>query len=243
MASIKKEDIINCIKYCQDNNIFDDLNKVYSSLPTGYCTGCGDCCMESVGINLVEFINIFNYLKDRKNLKKQSLEKIIDYYFLEYKKKSPCPFKDTDNRCLIYEVRPLNCRLFGHWKKEDYNKNLDSITKRNIEYKNMMKKEYNFEISDDVVNYRINFCDDFIPNDGYVSKSKRMEFYDRLIILDSKIYSFYNIEFRDRGLVEYFIEYLLDNNLAYNIKIKISQNDELKERVLRRIKNITLLSI
>lgn len=144
---------------------------------------------------------------------------------------------------MIYEVRPLNCRLFGHWKKEDYNKNLDNITKRNIEYKNMMKKEYNFEISDEVVNYRINFCENFIPNNDYISKSERMEIYDRLIILDSKIYSFYNIEFRDRGLVEYFIEYLLDNNTAYNIKIKISQNNELEERVLRRIKNITLSSI
>src|SRR5699024_9021589 len=117
------------------------------------------------------------------------------------------------------------------------------ITKRNIEYKNMMKKEYNFEISDEVVNYRINFCENFIPNNDYISKSERMEIYDRLIISDSKIYSFYNIEFRDRGLVEYFIEYLLDNNTAYNIKIKISQNNELEERVLRRIKNITLSSI
>ena len=31
MASIKKEDIINCINYCQDNNIFDDLNCQFKS--------------------------------------------------------------------------------------------------------------------------------------------------------------------------------------------------------------------
>ena len=78
--------------------------------------------MESVGTNLIEFINIYNYLENKPELKKMCLDKIIDYYFLEYIDKKPCPFKDKDNRCMIYEVRPLNCRLFGHWKKEDYNK-------------------------------------------------------------------------------------------------------------------------
>ena len=63
----------------------------------------------------------------------------IDYYFLEYIEKKPCPFKDEYNRCIIYEVRPLNCRLFGHWKKDDYNNNLNNVTKRNIEYSDLIK--------------------------------------------------------------------------------------------------------
>lgn len=40
--------------------------------------------MESVGTNLIEFINIYNYLENKPELKKMCLDKIIDYYFLEY---------------------------------------------------------------------------------------------------------------------------------------------------------------
>ena len=120
MTSIKKNHVVNCINYANENRLFDKLNNIYKSLPSGDCSGCGNCCMESVGTNLIEFINIYNYLENKPELKKVCLDKIIDYYFLEYIDKKPCPFKDKDNRCMIYEVRPLNCRLFGHWKKEDY---------------------------------------------------------------------------------------------------------------------------
>ena len=146
MTSIKKNHVLNCIKYANENKLFDKLNNVYRTLPSGDCTGCGNCCMESVGTNLIEFINIYNYLESRPELKKKCLNKVIDYYFLEYIEKKPCPFKDENNRCMIYEVRPLNCRLFGHWKKEDYNNNLNNVTHRNIEYRDLIKSKYGFDI-------------------------------------------------------------------------------------------------
>lgn len=242
MTSIKKNHVINCINYANENKLFDRLNKIYKELPSGDCSGCGNCCMESVGINLIEFINIYNFLEDKPELKKICLDKIIDYYFLEYIEKKSCPFKDKDNRCMIYEVRPLNCRLFGHWKKEDYNKNLSNITKRNREYRDLIKSKYGFDISDKVVNYRINYCESFKPKDKYLSKSQRLEFSDRLMTLDSNIYSkgIIDIDFKDRGIVEYFIENLLNENTAYNIKVKISKDIKLKNRVINRLKKILL---
>lgn len=70
MTSIKNKDILNCIDYSIKNKLFEKLNDVYKSLPVGNCLGCGNCCMESVGINLIEFLNIFCYLEDRVDLKK-----------------------------------------------------------------------------------------------------------------------------------------------------------------------------
>lgn len=243
MTSIKNKDILNCIDYSTKNKLFNKLNDVYESLPTGNCSGCGNCCMESVGINLIEFLNIFCYLEDRADLRRRCIIKIVDYYFEEYSKKNSCPFKDDDNRCLIYEVRPLNCRLFGHWKKEDYNKNLNNVTKKNNDYKELMKRQHGFEINDEVVNYRIDYCESFIPGKGYLSKSERLSFFDELMILDSKLYSnsIIDIDFKDRGIVEYFIESLFYRDLAYNVKIRISKEPKIKKRTINRIKRLILL--
>ena len=242
MTSIKKNHVLNCIKYANENKLFDKLNSVYRTLPSGDCSGCGKCCMESVGTNLIEFINIFNYLESRPELKKKCLNKVIDYYFLEYIEKKPCPFKDDNNRCMIYEVRPLNCRLFGHWKKEDYNKNLNNVTQRNIEYQDLIKSKYGFDISDKVVNFKIKYCESFIPEERYLSKSERLEFADSLMILDSNIYSkgIIDIDFKDRGVVEYFIESLLNEDTAYNIKIRVSQDERIRYRTINRLKKILL---
>ena len=58
MTTLKKNDIYKSIEYAKENNLIDELNKIYESVPSGDCTGCGKCCMESVGINLTEFLNI-----------------------------------------------------------------------------------------------------------------------------------------------------------------------------------------
>ena len=240
MASINKTDILKSIDYAKKNKLFDKLNNIYDTLPSGKCSGCGNCCMESVGINLIEFLNIFNYLQDKDELRQKSLSKIMDYYFMEFMEKKSCPFKDENNRCEIYEVRPLNCRLFGHWRKEDYNKNLKDIIEKNIQYKNIMKGKYGFEISDDVVNYQIKYCESFIPEERYLSKSERLNFADNLMVLDSKLFSkgVIDIEFRDRGVVEYFIDSLLDQNISYSIKVRISKEKDISRRTISRLKRL-----
>ena len=242
MASINNTDILKSIDYAKKNQLFEKLNNIYETLPKGQCTGCGSCCMESVGINLIEFLNIYNYLQDKDELRKKSLDRIMDYYFMEFMEKKSCPFKDENNRCEIYEVRPLNCRLFGHWKKEDYNKNLKDITEKNQQYKNVMKVKYGFDISDEVVNYKIKYCEDFIPENRYLSKSERLNFADNVMVLDSRLFSkgIIDIEFRDRGIVEYFIDSLLSQNMSYNIKVRISKERNISKRTIGRLKRMLI---
>ncbi len=242
MATLKKIDIEKSIEFTKENNLINELNQIYSTVPSGNCTGCGRCCMESVGINLVEFINIYMYLQNKEELRKICLDKVIDYYMLEYVKKNSCPFKDDDNRCLIYEVRPLNCRIYGHWTKNDYNNNLKNINKKNKEYANLIKNEYGIEVNEKVVNYKINYCEDFKPNKRYLKKEERLSFADSLMILDSKIYAsgVIDIEFKDRGIVEYFIASLLYEKVAYDIKVKVSKDENIRNIALKRLKKILL---
>ena len=43
MTSINKTDILNSIDFADKNELFDKLNDIYISLPSGDCTGCGKC--------------------------------------------------------------------------------------------------------------------------------------------------------------------------------------------------------
>ncbi|MCI6737143.1 MAG: YkgJ family cysteine cluster protein [Intestinibacter sp.] len=241
MTSIKKSQILESIEFCEKKGYFKKLNDIYSKLPKGDCSGCGNCCMESVGINLIEFLNIYKYLMDRNELRRASIDKIIDYYFLELLKKNSCPFKDDNNRCLIYEVRPLNCRLFGHWEKKDYNKNLQRVIKQNMEYKDAIKEMYDIDISEEVLSFSIKYCEKFKPELDYLSKQSRLSFCDEVMSLDSRILGsgLIDIDYRDRGIVEYFIEYLMNSDFAYKIKIRITKENNTK--VVDRIKKIYMI--
>lgn len=240
MTSIKKSEILNSIEFCNENNYFTKLNDIYSTLPKGDCSGCGNCCMESVGINLIEFLNIYNFLKDKEELSRESMEKIIDYYFLELLENKPCPFRDENNRCKIYEVRPLNCRLFGHWREQDYNNNLKRVINRNLEYQEEMKKTYGINVSKEVLDFSIKYCKKFKPEIDYLSKKQRLDFSDRIMMLDSRVLGsgLIDISYRDRGIVEYFIEHLINQDFAYKTKIRLTKENNLK--VVDRIKKILI---
>ena len=62
------------------------------------------------------------------------------------------------------------------------------------------------------------------------------------MILDSNIYSkgIIDIDFKDRGIVEYFIENLLNEDIAYNIKIRVSKDERVRNRAINRLKKILL---
>lgn len=242
MPSIKKYDIEKGIDYAKKESLFEDLNKLYNKIPSGDCLGCGNCCIESVGINFVEFLNIYDYINSNRDIKNKVMPKIIDYYFLEYTKKAPCPFKDKNNRCLIYNVRPLNCRIYGNWTKNDYEKNYERIKNENLSFANKMSKTYGIKVSDEVLNYKINYCEDFKPKFKYMSKEERLSLYDYIVSLDSKLYSkgIININFKDRGIVEYFIESIFFEKFSKNVKIYISKNIEKSKCILCRLKKLVL---
>ncbi|KXZ39155.1 Putative zinc-or iron-chelating domain-containing protein [Alkalithermobacter thermoalcaliphilus JW-YL-7 = DSM 7308] len=238
MPSIKKQDIKNAISYIRKNSLIDQLNKIYSQVPKGDCIGCANCCMESVGASYIEFLNIYIYLQNNENIKRKVINNILDYYFLEYIKKNPCPFKDENNKCLIYDVRPLNCRIYGHWKKEDYEKNYDKIKKENISLGTYLSENYGINVNDTVLNYKIEYCDKFKPYKEYMTKQERLNFSDKIVILDSKLYSsgLVKFEFKDRGIVDYFIESIFYEKFARKIKINITKNSYLQERVIKKLK-------
>jgi Fe-S-cluster containining protein len=113
------------------------------------CSHTCECCKVAMPqINYSEFLQIVTTVWKNKSHDEilEVICKSLEYFFrYEYEKWGkdalikPCMFLGEDNRCQIYEDRPLNCRLYGLWPEEMYNERVDKFAKAYEQYG--LKKE------------------------------------------------------------------------------------------------------
>ena len=86
------------------------LNEIYSEIPDFNCNGCGDCCGP-----IKWFVSENFVIKDF--MEKNNIE-YIRWGIKDFSKNNfRCPYLTKDKKCMIYEVRPIICRLQGHTPK------------------------------------------------------------------------------------------------------------------------------
>lgn len=201
------------LKKVLTNERLDKLNNLYSKVPKGTCSACARCCSESVNISFLEFVNIVeNGLSrlDEKTFNALS-ERLMRYYLLEWVKPQQCPFLDAHKNCLIYEVRPLPCRIFGTSSREDYMKNYQRIASQNRQVAKAIKLETGYLPSAKVVNKEISFCESFIP-EKRLSAEEIDALYGQLINLDGQLYfeGLIDDSKMNGNLVGWMIEWLVE---------------------------------
>ena len=119
------------------------LNRAHKNIPPLKCEkGCAHCCHTGVATTQVEWEGILNNTVEHKiDLNKviersqrtisrvretlrsnKSLEQ-IDWHRLVINQ--PCPFLDEDHACIIYEDRPLDCRLVVAFRDQCRSKKLE----------------------------------------------------------------------------------------------------------------------
>lgn len=127
-----------------------NLNSVLQSIYHDYVnleTTCGhqcECCNVAMPqMNYSEFVQIITVLWGTlsKDEKIGLICTSIEYFFRnEYKKWGmgglikPCMLLDSNGLCKCYADRPLNCRLYGLWPKEEYEKRVDKFENAYAEY-------------------------------------------------------------------------------------------------------------
>lgn len=233
-----KKNIEKSIRHGEDKEFFKELNKIYDGIESGNCKGCTNCCMESVNTFYIEFLNIYRYLKHRGDLFKKLVPKVIEYYFLELVEKSHCPFLEEDGKCSIYEVRPLTCRLFGHANKKEHEENYKRVLKENKESNRYFKKNYGLEIPKDIVEYKIEYCNEF-KVDKRVEKYEKQSMIDNIFMIESSFFmnELISEEFIGTGLVSWFAYIYFDLEEAGNLRLKIMKEyaDVGESKTLREI--------
>jgi len=189
------------------------LKKVYDIVPGGKCTGCTDCCSESVNISFLEFSNIIEYgIPSLSNHAFDALVKrVLSYYLLEWVKPQKCPFLDEDKRCVIYETRPLPCRLFGTPTRDAYEANYMKIKRQNIAVAQQIQTETGSKLPRSIVRRKIEFCEEYLP-DKTLGTRDIEALYSRLINLDGDLYfaGLIDDSMMNGDLVSFMIDWLIE---------------------------------
>lgn len=144
------------LSYAEKNGLFGKLDSIYQSLPETTCDRCGTCCTVPTPAYIVEYLNMFRYLK--KNLGDQIpglLEKAVRFYFLELAEINlKCPFLGGDNLCLVYPVRPLSCRGYGLTPKDRAAVSRNEMKELAARY----REKHGIILPDQVVNFELPEC-------------------------------------------------------------------------------------
>jgi Fe-S-cluster containining protein len=119
------------------------LNNSYKNIPPLQCgKGCAHCCHTGVAATQVEWDGILtNALENNIDLEKvieqskRTIDRVretlrsnknldqIDWHRLVINQ--PCPFLDKEHACIIYEDRPLDCRLVVAFRDQCTSKKLE----------------------------------------------------------------------------------------------------------------------
>ncbi len=144
------------LSYAEKNGLFEKLNSIYGSLPETTCDRCGTCCTVPPPAYIVEYLNMFRYLK--KNLHERIpglLERAVRFYFLELADISlKCPLLGEDNLCLVYPVRPLSCRGYGLVRRDPNTGRRNEMEELAARY----KEKYGIILPGEVVGFNLPEC-------------------------------------------------------------------------------------
>ncbi|MBW2065337.1 MAG: YkgJ family cysteine cluster protein [Deltaproteobacteria bacterium] len=98
-------------------------------------TGCSDCCYAVFGVFIVEAVNLrFHFLQledpdrkaalrraDKAERELREVERKLSVFdddphvksFALAKERVRCPLLDQEDRCIVYDHRPITCRVYG----------------------------------------------------------------------------------------------------------------------------------
>lgn len=85
------------------NHIVREVPKTLNCTVNGQCSGCGECCSDLLPLTKKDIKRLNHYIKKQKiGLRPKENDDDIS-----------CPFLNENNRCNVYEARPMICRVFS----------------------------------------------------------------------------------------------------------------------------------
>ena len=116
------------LKFRDDSRIDRIVHRLYHEISEDIdCTQCGNCCRELRPLLTKKEVKLLaNFINTPED---KFREHYTEFDHDENKlrlKETPCSFL-KDNRCMVYECRPSDCRSFPHLHKKDFTARLINV--------------------------------------------------------------------------------------------------------------------
>lgn len=205
----------------ETKQVMADLEALYADLPGGECKGCTRCCSESVNVSFGEILHIISGISSTEGLMTPELGKrIMNFYFNELAKAGACPFLEN-GKCVIYSFRPLQCRLFGVYERDAYEKDYLEVREENRNTAALLKEHYGVVIPTELVDRKLPYCDDFVA-DRLISREEKRGFMERLYKPDAALMEVGFLKESEWGLslVAWLARLVIGNHLAGEVRFQ-----------------------
>ena len=177
---LSEDALYSLIDIAGKNFYFEKLQDIYSEIPHTTCKCCGKCCKYAPRVYLIEYLQIYKGIKERfQDRFYQVMRRALEFGFLSLVDTSLCcPFLE-EGKCIIYDSRSFNCRVWGHAKEEVYSKSIDLARKELEQGRNLWAENFGIEIPDAIVSGHRPFCKDVKSIKGSMLKTEKRESLER----------------------------------------------------------------
>ncbi|MDY6855626.1 MAG: YkgJ family cysteine cluster protein [Thermodesulfobacteriota bacterium] len=155
---------------------FEKLHNIYSEIPHTRCKCCGKCCKNAPRVYLIEYLQIFRGIKESfPDRFYHVIRRILEFGFLSLVNTFlSCPFLE-EGKCIIYDYRSFNCRVWGHAKQEEYYSTIDLARRELEQRKKLWNENFSIRIPDVIVYGHKPFCEDVKPLRGSMLETDKRE--------------------------------------------------------------------
>jgi len=219
------------------------VNENYVNLNTTCNHNCECCKVAMPSMNYCSFVDIVTDIwntypdEEKLNLIFTSIEYFFRYDYNKWGMDSlvkPCMLLNKDGLCTIYNKRPLNCRMYGLWPKEDYEARVDKFEKA---YSSLGLKREDLPLNTQCPH--VKRVDDSTP----ITTELIEELFARLDEMDKKIGNFSSLQVAQKENYRTFADWLLlkifgDEWLAKLTSFAMAADKSTMEEQIKAIKDV-----
>jgi len=174
----------------EENRLRRRLDYVYKQIPACKCDDNTKACFTTADVYLSEFINIYLYVQKfpvsrQKEIAARSIRyELLSLASLDYK----CPFFE-DDACIISEVKPVQCRFFGIYPDDDYQRLKKDSLQHNIALAQYYARTHRLLLPKEVMTYDVDQCREEAESGEYeiMTQIERDLIYNKIVAINNEV--------------------------------------------------------
>lgn len=213
------------VEEAREERISRRLEHIYRQVPANDCQQCAKCCFNGAQVHPIEFLNVYDHILQMPELDQARLaKKLIEYELLHMATLDvECPFLD-EKHCRVYESRPLQCRVFGLYPKQDHEKRKAQGREANEQLAMYYARNHRVLLPEEVMTHDIEQCENNVREDGtvvVVGERERQHLHSQVYSLGEQFLPEEWLSFDEAGFASQFAELFFAAEALEEMKVTV----------------------